>query len=136
MKDLSKKINDQYLWIPKTKFALPVLAANTINRARLINLLNDFVIKRKLTLISAPAGSGKTTLVTQYIYKNPEIPHIWLRLGPEDDDVTAFLATLFSAFQQINPFPCERARNLMTALPDAQSEWRKIIGLLINRFNG
>ena len=130
--DLSKNFSDQYFWIPKTKFALPVLDANTINRERLINLLNEFVTKHKLTLISAPAGSGKTTLAAQYIYDNPELEYIWFRLGPEDDDVTAFITALISAFKQINPFPCDRANNLMTTLPDVQSQWRKIIGLLIN----
>ncbi len=63
----------------------------------------------RLVLVSAPAGSGKTTLVTQWLAPTsrggPPAPArvLWLSLGPADDDVRPFLARLVGALQDAGP---------------------------------
>ena len=55
---------------------------------------------RKLTLISAPAGFGKTTLVGEWL-SGCEVPAAWLSLDEEDNDPTRFLTYFISALQKI-----------------------------------
>jgi LuxR family maltose regulon positive regulatory protein len=62
---------------------------------------------RKLTLVSAPAGYGKTTLLSEWIYQGgdgvPSLPVAWLSLDEGDSDPTRFLAYLIGAAQKIIP---------------------------------
>jgi len=63
----------------------------------LINQLNAG-LSQKLTLISAPAGFGKTTLVSSWI-ETLERPVTWLSLDEDDNHQSRFLAYLISAIQ-------------------------------------
>ena len=55
-----------------------------------------------LTLISAPAGFGKTTLLTQWIAET-RLPVAWLALDPEDNQPARFLTYLIAAIQTLHP---------------------------------
>ncbi len=55
-----------------------------------------------LTLISAPAGFGKTTLLAQWLAETRK-PIAWLSLEPEDNDATRFLSYLVAALQTLDP---------------------------------
>ena len=70
-------------------------------RPRLIERLNEG-LHRKLTLISAPAGFGKTTLVSEWV-AGCERPVAWLSLDEGDSDPTRFLTYLVAALQTIAP---------------------------------
>ena len=70
-------------------------------RPRLIKRIND-TLHRRLTLISAPAGFGKSTLVSAWI-ANCEQPVAWLSLDEGDNDPARFLSYLISALQTISP---------------------------------
>src|SRR5579859_1856151 len=82
-----------------TKLYLPRLRANIVSRPRLIERLNEG-LHRKLTLISAPAGFGKTTLVSAWI-KGIERATAWLSLDEGEKDPTRFLTYLIAALQTI-----------------------------------
>ena len=68
---------------------------------RLIERLNEG-LHRKLTLISAPAGFGKTTLVSAWL-ASCDRPVAWLSLDEGDNDPTRFLTYLVAALQTIAP---------------------------------
>ena len=55
-----------------------------------------------MTLISAPAGFGKTTLISEWVEKNNQ-PVAWLSLEEEDSSLTRFLTYLVTAMQTILP---------------------------------
>ena len=60
----------------------------------------------KLTLISAPAGFGKTTLVSDWVHlagARAQRPVAWLSLDTDDNDPTRFLAYLAAALQTVSP---------------------------------
>jgi LuxR family maltose regulon positive regulatory protein len=56
----------------------------------------------RLTLVSAPAGFGKTTLLSDWI-RQTDRPAAWLSLDEGDNDPTRFLAYLIAALQGIDP---------------------------------
>ena len=73
-----------------TKLYIPPPRAKIVLRPRLIERLNEGLSAgRKLTLISASAGFGKTTLVSEWV-AGCERPVAWLSLDEGDNDLTAF----------------------------------------------
>ncbi|HEV2109213.1 MAG TPA: hypothetical protein VGR16_13200, partial [Thermomicrobiales bacterium] len=82
-----------------TKLYIPPPRPKVIPRPRLIERLNEGM-DRKLTLISAPAGFGKTTLVSEWV-AGCERPTAWLSLDEADNDPARFLTYLVAALQTV-----------------------------------
>ncbi len=82
-----------------TKLYLPRLRPNVVSRPRLLERLNEG-LHRKLTLIAAPAGFGKTTLVSEWV-AFIERPTAWLSLDEGENDPARFVAYLVAALQTI-----------------------------------
>ena len=82
-----------------TKLYIPPPRAKVVRRSRLLEKLNDG-LHRRLTLISAPAGFGKTTLVSEWL-AGCERPTAWLSLDAGENDPTRFLMYLVAALQTI-----------------------------------
>jgi len=95
----------------RTKLYVPPLRPNLVPRLRLIERLNQSLhLGQKLTLISAPAGFGKTTLVREWVGNLPKddatesqtaIGLGWLSLDENDNDPKRFLTYLVSALNQL-----------------------------------
>jgi LuxR family maltose regulon positive regulatory protein len=83
----------------KTKLYIPPVRPKLVPRPRLIERLNAG-LHRKLTLVSAPAGFGKTTLLSEWA-AGCERPVAWLSLDEGDNDPARFLAYLVAALQTI-----------------------------------
>jgi len=91
--------------ILNTKFFVPTARPELVSRSRLIEQLNNG-LHRKLTLISAPAGFGKTTLVGEWmdtLQKGDKKDHriAWLSLDEGDNELTRFLTYFASALNRI-----------------------------------
>jgi LuxR family maltose regulon positive regulatory protein len=84
----------------KTKLYIPPARADLVERPRLLERLNAG-LGGKLTLISAPAGFGKTTLVTQWLGA-AGYPSAWLSLDEGDNDPARFLAYLVAALRTMD----------------------------------
>jgi LuxR family transcriptional regulator, maltose regulon positive regulatory protein len=82
-----------------TKLYLPPPRANAVLRPRLMEKLNEG-LHHKLTLISAPAGFGKTTLISEWLASS-ERPTAWLSLDAGDSDPKRFLGYFIAALQTI-----------------------------------
>ncbi len=85
--------------ILKTKLYIPSPAPSRVKRADLLERLRR-VERYRLTLISAPAGFGKTTLLAEWIAHTP-LPVAWLSLDHGDNDIYHFLSYLIEALQGI-----------------------------------
>lgn len=85
----------------KTRFYLPPLRANCVVRTRLLQKLQHSG-GGSLCLVSAPAGYGKTTLVSQWLHYQPQ-QFAWLSLGPEHDVLDVFWQYAIQSLQQIQP---------------------------------
>ncbi|MEZ4644830.1 MAG: LuxR C-terminal-related transcriptional regulator [Chloroflexota bacterium] len=83
------------------KLFMPRLRPSLVIRPQLIAKLNRG-LHRKLTLISAPAGFGKTTLVSEWISAG-ERPAAWLSLDENDAEPVRFLTYFLAALQCVVP---------------------------------
>lgn len=84
-----------------TKLYIPPVRPNAVSRPRLIERLNGGLRGGSgVTLISAPAGFGKTTLVSEWI-SSCNLPAAWLSLDAGDNDPIRFLTYLVAAFQTL-----------------------------------
>src|SRR6266568_451453 len=84
-----------------TKLYIPRLRPNVVSRPRLLERLNEG-LHRKLTLIAAPAGFGKTTLISAWM-AGCDRQVAWLSLDKGESDPTLFLTYLVAALQTIAP---------------------------------
>src|SRR4028119_2254579 len=84
-----------------TKLYVPPRRPQVVRRSRLLERLHAG-LHRKLTLISAPAGFGKTTLVSEWVTGCAR-PTAWLSLDAGENDPTRFLLYLVAALQTVAP---------------------------------
>ena len=87
-----------------TKLYLPPARPNLVPRSRLTLRLAEG-LTRPLTLISAPAGFGKTTLVSEWraAETGRGFPLAWFSLDDEDNDPTRFLTYVVAALATLRP---------------------------------
>src|SRR5437764_5800913 len=83
-----------------TKLQAPRLRKHLVSRSHLIQRLQQGV-EEPITLISAPAGFGKTTLLTQWLTQS-SMPTVWLSLEGEDNEPIRFLSYLIAALQTLD----------------------------------
>ena len=87
----------------ETKLYIPPQRRGVVPRARLIERLNRGA-EAKLTLVSAPAGFGKTTLLAEWLAaKSTDRPAAWLSLDQSDNQSTSFWTYLIAALQTVAP---------------------------------
>ena len=85
----------------RTKLHRPRLTADLVHRPRLKEALNNG-LDRPLILVAAPAGFGKSTLLSAWL-ETLDRPHAWLSLDESDNDLGVFLAYFLAAVQTISP---------------------------------
>jgi LuxR family maltose regulon positive regulatory protein len=83
-----------------TKLHTPPVRPGLVSRPRLIERLNAG-LGRRLTIVSAQAGFGKTTLVTEWL-NQLDRPSTWLSLDEGDNDPVRFLTYLVAALQSVD----------------------------------
>ena len=83
-----------------TKLHIPQPGVNLVPRPRLYEHLDEG-LTRKLTLVSAPAGFGKSTLVTEWLSERDR-PVAWLSLDEGDNDPVRFWTYLIGAIQTVH----------------------------------
>ncbi|HZS47935.1 MAG TPA: hypothetical protein VFC63_22890, partial [Blastocatellia bacterium] len=83
----------------KTKLYIPALRPKLVSRSRLIALLKAG-LSHKLSLVSAPAGSGKTTLVSDFA-QQIDRPVAWMSLDQGDNDPLRFMTYLLAGLKSI-----------------------------------
>ena len=112
-----------------TKLFVPPLRRELVPRPRLTERLEAGLrAGRKLTLIAAPAGYGKTTLASAWLAGAAQ--HVaWLSLDEGDNDPARFTAYLLAALQQIDPTIGQAAQAMLQA-PPSPSE--ALLSSLIN----
>ncbi len=98
-----------------TKLNMPPLRPLLVHRQRLFEKL-ELGLARKLTLVTAPAGYGKTTLVAEWLAQDVVAKHCWLSLSENDNDPTQFWTYIVATLQTIVP---DFGLNILTVLRDS-----------------
>ena len=111
-----------------TKLHIPPVNQNIVFRPKLYDKLN-IGLTRKLILISAPAGFGKTTLLSDWINQQ-NIQTAWFSIDKADNDPSEFLNYIISGIQNIHKEFGQSALKLLNS-PNKPSV-ESIVSLLIN----
>lgn len=113
-----------------TKLFIPRPGPNLVPRPRLIERLDAGLLQGgKLTLVSAPAGFGKTTLISQWI-ENGNNSATWLSLEESDNDLTRFLTYFIAAIQKLDE---NLGIDVQTALSESQTPpFETLLTMLLN----
>jgi LuxR family maltose regulon positive regulatory protein len=104
----------------RTKLHTPRVRDDLVPRLRLLERLNRGLdlggFARPLTLVCAPAGFGKTTLLTQWIADAEDSrPAAWLSLDENDNDLVLFLSYVIAAVETVHPEACPETSALLQA---------------------
>src|SRR5260221_7307122 len=105
-----------------TKLYVPPPRPKVVARPRLMERLNEGYAAGRIagvTLICAPAGFGKTTLISEWV-KGKDVA--WLSLDERDNDPTRFLTYLVAAVRTIAPNVGKRALGALQMLPPPVTE--------------
>lgn len=114
----------------QAKLYVPRLRSSLVPRPRLIEKLNQGLQSGgKLTLISAPAGFGKTTLVSEWIAGSKR-PFAWLSLDESEGELSRFLTYLIAALQTLTPTLGARTLAVLESAQPPPSE--SILTALLN----
>ncbi len=123
--------------VATSKFAVPRRRPDVVRRPRL-NAFIDAAVGGKGTLIAAPAGYGKTTLVVDW-HQTSDFAAVWLSLDPWDAELPAFARALASAigtrFDTVVPLGDERfwqPRTVATVLINAIAEQDDYVVLVLD----
>jgi len=124
-------VDQNTITLLSTKLYKPHISKNYLHRQRLLNWLDEWV-SRPLTLVSAPAGYGKSTLLSSWLATS-DLPSAWITLDKNENDLRLFLSYLLAAVQSLFPDAVQKTEILLRAsnLP-AQST---LLHSLINELN-
>ncbi len=111
-----------------TKLHVPGTRPGFVPRARLADRLEEG-LDRKLVLVSAPAGSGKTALLADWARHNRR-PVAWLSLDPGDNDPVRFWRHAAAALDQVRPGIAAKVAALLG--PPAPRSFRGVVTAVIN----
>ena len=104
-----------------TKLRIPPQPHHVVRRSRLIDALEYGVAQYKLTALAAPAGYGKTTLLSQWAHAS-HFSIAWLSISEEDNDLERFFRYLLTAWEAVQPGIKESRLGLLLGamMPDTE----------------
>lgn len=111
-----------------TKLNIPSVSKDLVYRKRLFDRLNEG-LERRLILVSAPAGYGKTTIVIRWIEKY-KIPTAWFSIDIRDNSPYDFFTYLISSIQTKHKNAGKKSLELLRVPGTVGLDY--IIELLIN----
>jgi ATP/maltotriose-dependent transcriptional regulator MalT len=112
-----------------TKIRVPNRRRDLLPRRRLVDFIHAHLDSR-LILISAPAGYGKTTLLTDFAH-DAELPVCWYTLDAFDRDLRVFLEHLIAAITQRFPTFGERSRTFLQNVTDPSRNLYPLVATLV-----
>lgn len=117
-----------------TKLYIPRPHSKLVSRPHLLERLNAGLDTASgVTLVAAPAGFGKTTLVTEWLQKQEKnsVGVAWFSLDEADNDPVRFFTYFVAALQTINPKLGQSTQNILDAPQPAAPEI--LMTILINQ---
>ncbi|HWM15766.1 MAG TPA: LuxR C-terminal-related transcriptional regulator [Microbacterium sp.] len=97
-----------------TKLHVPTRRPASVPRPRLIDRLSR---PARLILVAAPAGFGKTSMLTEWLASRDDSRVAWLSLDERDNDASLFWTYVLTAFDRVEPGVGAAALDLLTSTP-------------------
>jgi len=119
--------------VSRTKITVPALRPEILHRARLLALFDD-LLDKKLIIVAAPAGYGKTTLLVDYA-RQSSIPICWLSLDGLDKDPQRFCAYLIASLEQRFPKFGLQSKSVLRSLTGLVQDSERLLSALINEID-
>ncbi|MCL4562045.1 MAG: tetratricopeptide repeat protein, partial [Chloroflexi bacterium] len=116
--------------VTRTKIILPRRRPDLLTRQRLLDLLGE-LLDNKLTILTAPAGSGKTSLLVDMAHQS-NMPVCWYALDPLDREFKRFIAHLISSINQVFPEFGKQSNIALQNLSEADIDMDRLVTTLVN----
>jgi len=116
--------------ISRTKLVIPALRPDVLHRPRLLALF-DTLLEKKLIIMTAPAGYGKTSLLVDFA-RQSEMPVCWLSLDALDKDPQRFIAYLIAALAECFPHFGKRSKAVLRTITSFEQNSEQLLSSLIN----
>ncbi len=124
--------SDRHAFVIQTKLNRPLVPPDLVPRTTLFARL-DAHPERPLTLVTAPAGYGKSTLLSSWLATLTHQPYAWLSLDENDDDLTLFLTYFIATIQTM--FPDVGQETLILLNRTQKLPVRVLLTTLVNELN-
>ena len=119
--------------VSHTKIVIPTLRPEILHRGRLLAHFDD-LLDRKLIIVAAPAGYGKTSLLVDFA-RQSEIPTCWLSLDVLDQDPQRFCTYLIAALEQGFPKFGKQSKAVLRSLVSLEQDMERILAALVNEIS-
>lgn len=119
--------------VSRTKIVVPTLRPEILHRARLLALFDD-LLDKKLIIVAAPAGYGKTSLLVDFA-RQSEIPVCWLSLDALDQDPQRFCTYLIAALEQRFPKFGSLSKTVLRSLASLEQDSERLLSILVNEID-
>jgi ATP/maltotriose-dependent transcriptional regulator MalT len=113
------------------KLIIPTAAHALVERDAIVARLDQAILTKRLVVLAAPAGWGKTTILAQWAARSRQ-PVVWYTLGPSDRDPHVFLEYLLHALAPVVPGARAIAEQLNSTSPQGLAERYRAAALEIS----
>lgn len=115
-----------------TKFRVPGLRRDVVAREALVRRARELALDKRVTLVQAPGGAGKSTLMAQIASSCRNAVVVWLSLDEDDNDANRLFASLLMALREVD-LEWEVDQRLLTSQVNGFDEQsRAAVNLLVN----
>ena len=120
------------IFLLAAKIQIPPQPRHAVHRTHLVDALEREVPHYKLILLSAPAGYGKTTLLSQWAHSS-RLPIVWLSLSEDDNDFERFFRYVLIAWEKVQPDI--RASPLGLLLSGSEPDHKEVLNAFVSASN-
>lgn len=115
--------------IPRTKISVPEISVRLVSRPRLLTTLDDGS-RRRVTLIGAPAGYGKTLLLADWVRRRCPDATAWVSLDSDDNDDRRFWSAVLEALSCCPAVPADSPLHDLPVPARPSSDSRFLAGVV------